>query len=216
MRAQGYVRSDLHHSHSETTLEISAHRHVHDINQDPQMLKRSIQHDLAARATQRPGEDGTRRGQRIEAERFQGPAQPPVPRPRHHEASPAVQTVEDRNRIVSNVHSTPHREAQRPQSTPTSNSALPLRLAARRQLVTQCRTGTAELVAPARRAAGRLTFKGNETHDYDPAATRRLSRCICPDHRLLLRRHPRRRPLRLVHRHAQPARDTRAPCAETA
>ena len=47
------------------------------------------------------------------------------------------------------------------------NIVLPLLFAARGQLFTQCRTGTSELVAPARRAAGRLTFKGNETHGFD-------------------------------------------------
>ena len=49
---------------------------------------------LIVRATQRPGETGARRRQRLEAHLLQGPRAPRIPRVRHHEAPGGVQAAE--------------------------------------------------------------------------------------------------------------------------
>jgi hypothetical protein len=77
----------------EPALEVCVCRHAHGGRDVPKMFERLIERDLIVRASQRPGEAGTRRRQGLEADLFQRPRAPHVPCVRHHDATGSAQAV---------------------------------------------------------------------------------------------------------------------------
>jgi len=90
------------------TLEVGVHRHIHGGGDGPEVRERLVERAVAVGTTQRPGEPGTRRRQRLEPQLGQDACSPHIPWVRHHEG-PGVMQPPERGDLCF-LHSNPPRE----------------------------------------------------------------------------------------------------------